>query len=102
MATRRVEFVSTNAPFKTTEGQRYGKRPINLNQPIEFIADETACYFGKHLLEYQFDQDTNSLLVIMTCGLKVRLWFRSPECSIGKNKENNHVKETIIRLAGKA
>lgn len=94
MDSRKVEYVSTNAPFVTTEGQRYGKRPINLNQPIEYIAEETALYFGKQLLEYEFDEIDNSLLVRMTCGLRVRIKFHTlPDDCAGK-KELDHDKET--------
>jgi hypothetical protein len=58
------------------EGIPYGKKKINFNQPMPYIAADVATYFGGNLYGYEFDEIDNSMLVILTNGFKVRIQFK--------------------------
>jgi hypothetical protein len=61
---------------KTTEGTPYGRRPINLDQPDEFIAQEVAARFRAGLLEFNYEKITNSLFIKLTDGRLFRIYYR--------------------------
>jgi hypothetical protein len=72
------------------EGIPYGRKKIDPNQPIQYIARDVAIFFKCNLYEYQYDEIDQSLLVIMTNGRRVRIHFsKSRALQLGQEQKHD-------------
>lgn len=76
MFPQKVKRLITDAPFHTVEGIPFGKKNVNFNQPLSFVANDIARYFNGNLYGYEFDETRNSMLVILTNSRRIRIDFK--------------------------
>jgi len=77
---RRARLIATDFPHTYLPARR---KPINLDQDNESIAKEIALKYGGDMLIWEFNDQTNSLMVMFTDRRKFRIYF----------KENNNAKQ---------
>jgi len=87
------------------EGIPYGKKKINFNQPLPYLATDVARFFGGNLYGYEFDEQENSLLVILTNARRIKIQFkeqRHDEQQQAQQQEQEHFQRGAqsSRLAG--
>jgi hypothetical protein len=95
MYPQKVKRIVTDAPFHTVEGIPYGKKTVNFNQPLSFVASDIARYFNGNLYGYEFDEEKNSMLVILTNARRIRIDFKEQRHDTEKQaqqQEQEHIR----------
>lgn len=83
----KARLIATDFPHVYRPARR---KPINLDQDNESVAKDIALKYGGDILIWEFNEQTNSLMVMFTDRRKFRIYFNdSPTPFRGGEKEKS-------------